>query len=123
MYLIPPSACGFVGLGYIGCDGSYDCRAWITGDFWATPQAITHELGHNLFMAHAGSFNAAGVYDEYADSSGVMGYCCDNRCPNAPHAWQLGWISVQQLDGTSLKAGQTATATLSSQALSDRSGL
>ena len=123
VYLVPPGACPFVGLGYIGCDGSYDCRAWISGDFWATPQAIAHELGHNLFMGHAGSFNSAGVFDEYADSSGLMGYCCTERCPNTPHAWQMGWISVQQLDGSSLKAGQTVTATLSSQAVSARSGM
>lgn len=28
VYLIPPGQCGFVGLGYIGCDGSYACRSW-----------------------------------------------------------------------------------------------
>jgi hypothetical protein len=28
-----------------------------------------------------------------------MGYCCSDRCPNTPHAWQMGWLSVQQLDG------------------------
>jgi hypothetical protein len=64
VYLVPPSACTFVGLGYIGCDGSYDCRAWIGADFWATPQAIAHELGHNMFMAHAGAMNADEVLDE-----------------------------------------------------------
>jgi hypothetical protein len=35
----------------------------------------------------------------------------------------MGWLSVQQLDGTSLKAGQTVQATVSSQAISSRSGL
>lgn len=38
VYLIPPSACGFVGLAYIGCDGSFECRAWISSDLWTTPQ-------------------------------------------------------------------------------------
>ena len=37
--MIPPtSACGFVGLGYVGCDQSFVCRAWIGGDFWTLPQ-------------------------------------------------------------------------------------
>lgn len=39
VYLIPPSPCFWVGLGYVGCDGSYTCRAWIGGDFWTTTQA------------------------------------------------------------------------------------
>ena len=40
VYLLPPSiGCGWVGLGYVGCDGSFRCRVWISGDFWTTPQA------------------------------------------------------------------------------------
>lgn len=38
VYLLPPSACPFVGLGYTGCDGSFPCRAWIGGDFWTAPE-------------------------------------------------------------------------------------
>jgi hypothetical protein len=54
-----------VGLGYVGCDGSYDCRAWVGGAHWEDPQAIGHELGHNLFMGHAGSqINGATTVDE-----------------------------------------------------------
>ncbi len=53
----------------------------------------------------------------------MMGYCCSDRCFNTPHAWQMGWISVQQLDGTSLKPGHTLTTNISSQSLSYRSGL
>ena len=55
VYLVPPSACGFVGLGYVGCDGSYTCRAWIGSAVWDSATAIAHELGHNLFMGHATS--------------------------------------------------------------------
>ena len=47
----------------------------------------------------------------------MQGYCCAPRCWNTPHAWQLGWISVQQLDGSRLKAGQTVTARLPSQSV------
>lgn len=45
-----------------------------------------------------------------------MGYCCANRCPNTPYAWQLGWLPLQQLDGTSLRPGQARAATLAAQA-------
>ena len=40
VYLLPPSiGCNWVGLGYVGCDGSFRCRVWISGDFWMTAQA------------------------------------------------------------------------------------
>ncbi|KAL4421679.1 hypothetical protein ABPG77_001220 [Micractinium sp. CCAP 211/92] len=123
VYLLPPSSCGFVGLGYVGCDGSFDCRVWIGADFWATPAAIVHELGHNLYLAHAGAMTSAGVYDEYADMSGTMGYCCADRCPNTPHAWQLGWITAQQINGSAIKPGQTLTFNINSQAVSRQTGL
>jgi hypothetical protein len=64
VFLIPPGACGWVGLGYVGCDGSYDCRAWVGGAHWQDPQAIAHELGHNLFMGHAGAQLPGGALDE-----------------------------------------------------------
>ena len=72
MYLLPPSACAFVGLGYVGCDGSYECRAWIGSDFWTTPQAIAHELGHNMFLAHAGANTSTGVFDD-CESATLLG--------------------------------------------------
>lgn len=37
------------------------------------------------------------------------------RCHNAPHAYQLGWTTALQLDGTSLLAGRFVTLTLPSQ--------
>mgnify|MGYP001810990170 CR=1 FL=1 len=48
-------------------------RCRIGADFWATPQAIVHEMGHNLYMAHAGGTNSEGVFDDYFDDSGTMG--------------------------------------------------
>lgn len=41
---------------------------------------------------------------------------CLDRCPNTPHAWQLGWISLQQLDVSNFLPGHTVTATLPSLA-------
>ena len=123
--MLPQGACTFVGLGYIGCDGTpeLECRAWLNGGFWDKPQAIVHEISHNLWLGHAGSVNSDGSYDQYNDPTCAMGYCCANRCFNTPHAWQLGWVTVRQLDGSSLAAGQTITTTLASQAVSTRSGV
>jgi hypothetical protein len=51
-----------------------------------------------------------------------MGYCCTDRCFNTPHAWQAGWLTVRQLNGSSLPAGQTVSLELSSQGLVAQSG-
>ena len=37
------------------------------------PNAMVHELGHNLFLGHAGGYDKGGAYDEYQDDSGMMG--------------------------------------------------
>lgn len=52
----------------------------------------------------------------YGDATAHMGFCCHLRCPNTPHAWQLGWTSLAQLDGASLAPGQTVVATIAPQA-------
>ena len=52
-----------------------------------------------------------------------MGYCCENRCFNTPHAARLGWIKVQKLDGNTLRPGKTVAATLASQSESRNSGI
>lgn len=122
VYLIPSGPCTFVGVGYIGCDGTFGCRSWVGGDYWASPASLAHELGHNLHLEHAGAANGS-LWDQYGDDSCFMGSCCAERCPNTPHAWQLGWLTVRQLDGASLRAGQTVTAALPTQAASDRTGL
>ncbi|PSC67339.1 hypothetical protein C2E20_8969 [Micractinium conductrix] len=116
VYLTPPGTCDFVGQGYVGCDGSYSCRAWIGFGMWGTPQAIVHEIGHNMFMKHSGAV-VNGVFDDYADDTCTMGYCCQDRCWNTPHGWQMGWTSAVQVNGTSLPAGSTITITVGSQSV------
>lgn len=121
VYLTPAGSCDFVGLAILGCDFSRGCRAWIGGDSWHEQQAMVHEMGHNLFMLHAGSYLDDGQYDEYADDSCAMGYCCNNRCFNTPHMWQQGWLAAAEYDHTSLGVGQTITLSLAAQGSSDDS--
>lgn len=52
------------------------------------PTTYFHEIGHNLYMNHAGKWGNKG----YDDMSGAMGYCCDLRCHNAPHSHQVGLV-------------------------------
>ena len=45
-----------------------------------------------------------------------MGYCCQSRCLNAPHAWQMGWKSAAvALEGASLPVGIPVVLALPSQ--------
>jgi len=126
MYLLPPGPCAFVGMAFHGCEFEfYDCRAWLGGDYWSSMQAMAHELGHQLGAAHAGRVSEDGSIDKYGDPGDMMGYVNPGAAPclNTPHAWQMGWIAVQQLNGSDLARGQTVVASLASQSLYDRSGL
>lgn len=51
----------------------------------------------------------------YGDFTSSMGYCCVDRCPNMPQAWQLGWAPLQQLSGATLRPGTTVQVQLASQ--------
>jgi hypothetical protein len=48
---------------------------------------------------------------------------CSDRCLNTAHAWQLGWVAPQVLDGASLPPGGTVSATIAAQTRSPNSGL
>jgi len=86
IFVLPSvNSCQWSGMGYVGCKD--DCRVWINGNVWDKPVAYFHELGHNMFLNHAGQSGDNG----YKDLSGAMGYCCRLRCYNTPHAYQLGW--------------------------------
>lgn len=74
------------------------------------PTTWMHELGHNLYLNHAGSFQqvAGGgtQFVAYKDDSGAMGHCCSTRCFNAPHSHQLGWSkAVDTLNKDNFGAG------------------
>ncbi|KAL4420548.1 hypothetical protein ABPG75_010204 [Micractinium tetrahymenae] len=126
---MPSGPCSFVGMGMVGCDGTVlDCRVWISGGYWGNPQVYVHELSHNLYLGHAGSYNSAGTFDEYLDWTCYMGYAAAppdeaNRCANLPHAFQLGWASLTQLDANSLPKGYTYTAYVASNSVFRRAGV
>ncbi|CAJ1440022.1 unnamed protein product [Effrenium voratum] len=98
--------CNFIGLGNVGCSSSY-CYSWIPTDYSAKHQDYTHELGHNLGMGHAGVEGG----NQYADYSCAMGYCCSVRCYNAPHAYELGWMTpLMELTAANFVAPLTGVA-------------
>ncbi|WIA38079.1 hypothetical protein OEZ86_001448 [Tetradesmus obliquus] len=122
VYVVPPGElCSWGGMGWVGCKS--DCRAWISGDLWMFPTTWMHELGHNLYLNHAGSFQPLSSggnsqYIAYKDDSGAMGHCCSTRCFNAPHSFQLGWSKA--LD--SLSKGNFAAGEWRSYVLPPRVG-
>ena len=100
IYVIPEvAACKWAGMAYMGCASRKTmCRVWIHGDASKYVDTYIHEIGHNLGLSHA-----FGNGSEYGDASCAMGLCCWQRCFNAPHAEQLGWLKplyVLNLVGT-----------------------
>ena len=82
-------SCSWAGIANVGC-GTF-CRAWIAG---STGMIFTHELGHNLNMAHAGSDpgNDGTIDSVYGDYSDPMGSSSSNwYLFNAAHIDQMGW--------------------------------
>ena len=69
-------------------------------------QLYLHELSHNYQVGHAAVYegnppSGGGGHsvDERAelvahgDWSCAMGFCCQTRCLNAPHAWQVSGMA------------------------------
>ena len=105
VYALPSeAACGWSGLGSVGCS-SYYCSVWVRG---GGGPVFAHELGHNLGWYHASTDpeNDGRINSEYGDRSGVMGYPNWSQV-NAPHRDQLQWfnafpgsLQVAQTSGT-----------------------
>eukprot|EP00039_Didymoeca_costata_P020193 m.340411 g.340411 ORF g.340411 m.340411 type:complete len:924 (+) comp19286_c0_seq1:195-2966(+) len=103
-------ACNFVGLGNTACSSSY-CNSWIPYKYANRAQDYTHEMGHNLGLAHGGNnLYSSGNSREYGDSSCAMGFCCTTRCYNAPHNVELGWTTPQAALDVATMTGPTAIA-------------
>ena len=64
------------------------------------PNAMVHELGHNLFLGHAGGYDKGGAYDEYQDDTGMMGCvkrarsCSMGEGPLAAVPGRMAWLAL-----------------------------
>jgi hypothetical protein len=83
--------CTWAGVANVGC-GTF-CRAWIAEG--ESAMVYSHELGHNLNMAHAGTDpeNDGIVNLTYGDESDPMGSSRLSHLFAAPHADQMGWYA------------------------------
>ncbi len=120
--IYPESACGFVGLGSVGCSSvsTSDCggQSCPLGVSWMTIGSNhnnrsylaafgSHEGGHNYGLRHASSFeygnqplgdlNQTGVQCEYGDVFSTMGVLYGSNPVtghySARHKVQLGWLA------------------------------
>ncbi|KAJ9510718.1 hypothetical protein QJQ45_027657 [Haematococcus lacustris] len=92
-----------------------------------------HEVGHNYVLGHSNTLRGAPTTTRpdvdpnacsHCDWSSAMGYCCQRRCFNAPHAWQMGWSqAVDAIDSRTLTPGTTRIYSLPSQLSARRSFL
>ena len=83
---------------------------------------------HNINLAHSGFDSLTGKTGndlEYGDMSGAMGYCCDVRCYNAPHAYELGWLqpSLELNDSNFGPGSRLSNIVLNSMPVSDTSAI
>ena len=96
MMCLPPGTNGPIGYAYLNDRVSVYNEYTRGGQSksWCTAVSIQmHEIGHNLNLYHSGVGG-----DQYADTSGVMGYSTANddapkSCFNALKEFQLGWFS------------------------------
>jgi len=65
--------------------------SWVRAKYYDKASMHLHEVGHNMYLHHAGNFDGT---SEYGDGSSAMGACCSKRCYHFIHAWQLGWSEV-----------------------------
>jgi gametolysin peptidase M11/alpha-galactosidase-like protein len=90
VYVMPASMCPAAGYGSVGGAPSH---AW---DFACdTRGVLTHEIGHNIGMDHAGTYYPGNGFSEYGDWTDPMGMSTwQMRGLNAPHRHQLGWVDA-----------------------------
>ena len=95
VYLFPQQSCGWAGLAYVGSPH----QSFINGTAAFRNQVVTHEMGHNFGLYHAGSLNCGSATiggtcsaAEYGDPWDTMG---NTRAMhyNAAQKLTLGWIS------------------------------
>lgn len=83
--------CRWTGLANVGCS-TYSCIIWNNAKTQDSLKMITfHELGHIFKLNHA---NLPGENGVYRDFSCAMGFCCAERCYNAPNSYVIGWSQM-----------------------------
>jgi hypothetical protein len=106
---------------------SYSISTGPPGNTFYAPSVLMHEFGHNLGLAHSGSYldtnlTASETWTEYADYSCNMGgdaYVCFNL----PQSEKLGFLSPTLVGISALSMNTWKSITLSASDLSKSSGL
>jgi hypothetical protein len=99
VYVFPPNACSWWGLGSVGGNPS---QAWINTRFGFSLVVIGHEMGHNFGLYHSHSLDCGSAVlaasgctaSEYGDSLDIMGSNGRTGHYNAFHKERLGWLNA-----------------------------
>lgn len=104
IYYMPLENCGFSSFAFALLGGQ---KTWFVENDFFYVDTMIHELGHNLGMHHANTYECGAkslgnttecIDDEYGDLYDMMGHPIDNLFQfNGPHKTRLGWISSLQL--------------------------
>lgn len=91
-----------------GAGGYADLVGFIGVVFSDRLNFILHELGHNFGLNHAGALTSQGIYNEYGDTTSVMG----NQTVARPNAYQVTQLNLHD-PMRALTLNQTAQVLLS----------
>ncbi|GLI61236.1 hypothetical protein VaNZ11_003536, partial [Volvox africanus] len=123
----------FAGAASIGpwFPSSSNANSYGTGLIWWSTElvgdlnAMFHEVGHTLGMAHAAAVANCSDDTGQCDHTCPMGAITSRqgiRCLNAPHLWQLGWGQpFRQLTDTDLPIGTKQVLTIPPQLTTSKS--
>lgn len=99
VYVFPPNACAWWGLGTVGGNPS---QAWIHSKWGYTLPVVGHEMGHNFGLYHSHSLDCGTVSiadsgcaaSDYGDIFDMMGGSNNTPHFNAYQKERLGWLNA-----------------------------